>query len=139
MESRSIQLVKKLYEAKKLKEELEQQATDQETVIRKLTGELYSEMENDRIDKLEYLDLKFSKVEIPQFSLAGDNKGKNWDTLPEFLKFLEDFKLTDLMITKTGVNQATRNANLKRIYEDTGALPDFISVSFFNTVKTRKV
>jgi len=139
VKSRSVQLVKELYDKMKKLDKAEEAVKILDAEIKSLKSQLYSEMENDDLEKLTYKELQFIKTDKVQFSLAENIKGGKWDEYPGFFDWLKNTGNESLIQTKTSVNPQTRNATLRRIYEkDPTAIPEFIKVSFFNTVNTRK-
>lgn len=138
VKSRSVQLVKELYIKLEKIEKNKKEKTILENEANELRAELYREMENDGLESMVHKDLKFEKTDEIQFSLAGDLKGKKWDEVDVFFKFLQATGNEALIQTKTSVNAQTRNAFLRQYYEKNNKMPEFIDVSFFNTIKTRK-
>lgn len=138
VKSRSVQLVKELYDKMKKLDKAAEAAKILDAEIKSLKSQLYSEMENDDLEKMTYKELQFIKTDKVQFSLA-DNNGGKWDEYPGFFDWLRETGNEKLIKVTTSVNPQTRNATLREIYaEDPTKIPNFIKVSFFNTVDTRK-
>ena len=135
----SVQLTAKLYDRMKKLDNAENQVTALQADIKELKGQLYSEMENDNIEELTYKELKFKKTDEVQFSLAESYAGRKWDEIDDWFDYLRESGNEGMIKIMKTVNAQTRNAFLRRLYEENpDKIPGFIKVSFFNTIKTRK-
>ena len=136
-QSRSVQLIKKLYAQEKKLEKLKESQTILNSEIAKTKTELYSEMENDDLENVTYKKYKYSKSDDIQFSL--NNGVKRWDDCVEFFDFLKNTGNEASITTRIGVHPQRRQAILKELYENGIKFPKFIKVSFFNTIKRRAI
>lgn len=130
-QEKATELLSKLIEKEKAEAELSK-------LNKEITSEcmqLAESMQTEGVDKVSINGIEFKPTQDISFSLVG---GGQWDDNPVFFEWLKTEGLGDLIKTRETVHWATRNKVLKDRMDEGQAVPEFIEVKFFDTVKFNK-